>query len=301
MQEIGIAIPFYRNLDYLRSAVESVVAQSSPAWRLTVVDDSGRGEREESVRELVDSFRDGRIAYQRNPETLGMVSNWNRCIDRVQSPLVSLLHGDDRLLPSYVAEMGRCAEAHPDAVALYCGAEIIDASGRGVFSLPDRIKGWLEPSGGDGSSVLRGQPGATALMRGNFIMCPTLCFRRAVLGQRRFDHGWEQVQDLELTIRLLMEGETIAGSPAVAYAYRRHEESATSVHSESRLRFDEEIRLFDLIADRAEALGWSETARVARGKRIVKLHLLYRALRALARGRLGGAASTLRYLVSHWS
>jgi hypothetical protein len=98
-----------------------------------------------------------------------------------------------------------------------------------------------------------------------------------------------------------MEGETIVGSPAIAYAYRRHDASATSLQSESRLRFDEEIRLFDGIGDRAEALGWSETARVARAKRIVKLHLLYRVLHALARGRLQGASDTLRYLVSHWS
>ena len=96
-----------------------------------------------------------------------------------------------------------------------------------------------------------------------------------------------------------MEGEALVGSAEVAYAYRRHGESATWVQSQNRLRFDEEFRLFDQIAARAETLGWSETARVARKKRIVKLHLTYRVLRDLARLQAGSAFETLRYLRSH--
>ena len=133
-------------------------------------------------------------------------------------------------------------------------------------------------------------------MRGNFIMCPTLCYRRSTLGARRFDHGWEQVQDLDLTIRLLMDGETLVGTSEVAYAYRRHPESATWVQSQNRLRFDEEFRLFDQIAAHADALGWDEVARVSRRKRIVKLHLLYRAFGDLLRLRFRAAKQTLRYL-----
>jgi hypothetical protein len=136
-------------------------------------------------------------------------------------------------------------------------------------------------------------------MRGNFIMCPTLCFRRSVLGRRRFTRGWSQVQDLELSVRLLMDGESLVGSSEVAYAYRRHPASATAVHSECRLRFDEEFRLFDQVAERATELGWESTADVASRKRIVKLHLLYRAARDLIALRIGRAAKTLRYLATH--
>lgn len=299
MGPIGIAIPFYRNVPYLRTAIESVTQQSSPDWRLWVVDDSGGHEPEETLRELIASFDDDRIRYRRNPETLGMVSNWNRCLDTADTDLVTLLHGDDRLLPSYVAVIGRVASAHPKAVAVYCGATIIGASGKSRFSLADQVKRFFSPRS-RGDVMLAGPDAATALMRGNFIMCPTLCFRRGVLGARRFDHGWEQVQDLDLTVRLLMDGEALVGAPDVAYAYRRHDESATWVQSQNRLRFDEEFRLFDQIAARAESLGWSETARVARRKRIVKLHLAYRTLRDLAQLQPGSAFETLRYLRSRW-
>jgi len=295
----GIAIPFYRNLPYLRTAIESALQQSSPDWRLWVLDDSGGHESEAEVRELIASFGDERIHYFRNPGTVGMVSNWNRCLERADTELVTLLHGDDRLLPDYVERMGRLAAEHPKAVALFCGAAIIGPSGRPAFSLADQVKRFFAPRS-SGDLVLAGQAGATALMRGNFIMCPTLAFRRRLLGARRFDHGWEQVQDLDLTVRLLMDGEVLAGTPDVAYAYRRHRESATWVQSMNRLRFDEEFRLFDQIAARAEALGWAETARVSRRKRIVKLHLAYRVVRDVARLEPGSALATLRYLRSRW-
>jgi glycosyltransferase involved in cell wall biosynthesis len=300
MASIGIAIPFYRNVAYLRTAIQSVTEQSSEAWKLWVFDDSGGNETEAAVRETVEAFDDPRVHYHRNDDTLGMVSNWNRCLDRADTDLVTLLHGDDRLLPEYVSLMQRMARSHSEAVAFYCGAEIIGASGGRVFSLADAVKGFFEPASRD-HTILCGATGATALMRGNFIMCPTLCFRHQRLGTRRFDSRWEQVQDLDLTVRLLMEGETLVGSPELAYAYRRHPESATTVQSQNRLRFEEEFRLFDEVARAAKDLGWDETARVASRKRIVKLHLLYRALRDLLHLRPASAAATLRYLGSRWS
>ena len=298
LRTLTIAVPFYRGLAYLNDAIESVVSQSSPDWRLLVIDDSGDLEDADAVRELVTSFGDGRMEARRNPRNLGMVDSWNRCIDESNSDLVTLLHADDRLLPRYVELMLELADRHPRAAALYCRAAIIGRSGRRVFSLADLVKRWFAPWA-TGDAVLSGEPAVTALMRGNFIMCPTLCFRRSVLGMRRFTSGWSQVQDLELSVRLLMDGESLVGSPEVAYAYRRHPASATALHSECRLRFDEEFRLFDQVAERAADLGWKSTTRVARHKRIVKLHLLYRALRGLIALRIGQATETLRYLASH--
>jgi len=66
------------------------------------------------------------------------------------------------------------------------------------------------------------------------------------------------------------------------------------------LRFDEEFELFDLAAEQSEKLGWKDAARVSRGKRILRLHLLYRALRELGHGRPGASATHLRYLISRY-
>ncbi len=293
-ERLTIAIPFYRNADYLRSALESVLAQRRSDWTALVCDD---GETDRGVGELVASLGDGRISYFRNESNLGMAPNWNLCIDRAETGLVTLLHADDRLRPGYAARMLELASAHPDAAAFCCAASIIGPDGGSIFSLADAIKPLYVPGGGD-PLELRGESALAALMAGNFIICPTLCFRKRVLGPRRFDDRWKQVPDLELTTRLLMDGDALVYTHDAEYAYRRHAQGTTAIQSETRLRFDEEVELFERVAERADELGWARAARTARRKTIVRLHLAYRVLRELARLDLRGARDWLRYLRS---
>jgi glycosyltransferase involved in cell wall biosynthesis len=290
-ERLGIAIPFHRGVDWLEAAVRSVLEQTRGDWRLFVVDDGGA---EQGAEARLRALSDSRIAYHRNPGRLGMVPTWNRCLELADTELVTLLHADDLLLPGYAELVLRLAARFPEAAAVCCEARIIDAAGRPAFSLADAVKPWFRPRGDP--LVLRGEEGLRALMAANFVMCPTLCFRKAVLGARRFSGAWQQVQDLDLTSGLLLDGDAIVCSGQVAYAYRRHAEGATALQSDSGLRFDEEIRLFERVAARAEERGWHRAAAVARRKRIVRLHLLWRFVRDLLRARPGRAASWLQWL-----
>jgi glycosyltransferase involved in cell wall biosynthesis len=297
---LTFAIPYYSRPDYLRAAIESALGQSHEDWQLLVIDDSGRGSEAEQV---VRSFEDRRMRYLRNPENLGMIPTWNRCLDEASTDLVNLLHADDELLPGYATLMLELASQHPRAAAFFCQAEIMDAQGNPGFSFADYFKRFLIP-GRDHSLdnpdqiVLVGGEALRAVMRGDFIMAPTLCYRKSSLESQRFSGEWKQVQDLMFITNLLLADQTLIGSRESAYRYRRHAGSATTLQSESRLRFDEEFRAFDEIAARAEQKGWSQAARVAQQKRIVKLHLLYRAMGEVVRLRLGRATRTLRYLIS---
>jgi glycosyltransferase involved in cell wall biosynthesis len=293
-ERLSITIPFYRRRDYLEIAVASALRQSA-VHELIVVDDGGC---EQGVQAWLEGLGDRRVAYHRNPENLGMVPTWNQCFDHSSGELVTLLHADDELMPGYAPLMLELAAAHPGAAAFCCDARIIDANGEPTFSLADAVKP-LFRRGGPDPLLLEGEEGLRSLMAGNFIMCPTLCYRRARLGTRRFDSQWHQVQDLELTSRIVLDGDAILCSRRVEYAYRRHAEGATARQSESRLRFDEEFALFESVASRAERRGWQAAARVSRSKRIVKLHLLYRALRELLRLRVRSARNWLRYLIEH--
>jgi hypothetical protein len=226
-----------------------------------------------------------------------MSASWNACLDRAETDLVTLLHADDRLLPDYAGLVTTLAERFPEAVAVCCAARIIGARGEPVFSLADAVKRVFVPRGGD-PLRLRGEPALRAVMAGNFIMCPTLCYRKSRLGARRFSQEWQQVQDLELVAGLLLDGETLVYSRRAAYAYRRHPAGATALQSESLLRFEEEFALFERVARRAAELGWERAARVSRRAWIVRLHLVYRSLRALARLEPRRAAATLRCLAA---
>jgi len=288
---ITFAVPFYRGTDYLERAVRSAVAQTAPDWRLVVSDDSPDG----SGAAVVARVGDARVSYHRNPHTLGMAGNWNRCLDLADSPLVTLLHADDELLPNYAAVM--TAAAHPDAAAMYCRAVVVGPEGKPTFSLADRVKGLIAPRTA-GPTRLAGPAGIAALLRGNFITCPTVCYRTDRLRDRRFDPRWRFVLDLDFFTRLLAAGDVIVGLPDTAYAYRRHAGNATAEYTETLLRFDEEAALYDELAAEARqrGRGWEAVRRAGRGKRIVRLHLLYRAAADLVRGRLTAAAAKLSRL-----
>lgn len=288
---ITIAIPFYKGHAYLRAAIESVRRQTSSAWNLVVCDDGP----ETGTEALVASFGDPRMHYVRNERNLGMAGNWNRCLDVAETDLVNLLHADDELLPNYVEVMLRSGREYPEAAAFFCKAKVIDAAGRETFSFVDYIKRFLQPRS-RGPLVLHGRSAIAALMRGDFIMCPTVCYRGSRLPAERFRANWKMVLDLDFFTRILLGGGSIIGVPDVAYAYRRHSENATAAYTESLLRFDEESRLHDVIVDEAKKRNWPEVARTAAAKRMIKAHLAFRIAQDLARMRFSAAAGKTRFL-----
>lgn len=290
---ITFAIPYVGGAAYLRRAIESVRAQRGAGWELVICDNSRDGE----AGALAAAYDDARITVRRLAEPLTIAGNWNCALESGSGELVTILHSDDELLPEYGALMCSAAQRRPEATAFFCGARIIGPEGGPRFSFADWTKRFLEPPH-RGDLDLRGEDAVRALVRGNFIMCPTLCYRRSRLGEHRFLPRWRQVLDLELTTRLLMEGHVLIGVAAVGYAYRRHAASATTQQSESLVRFDEEARLYEELSARCEALGWKRAAAVARAKTIIRLHLLYAAASDLLGRRWMSAGAKLRFLRS---
>jgi glycosyltransferase involved in cell wall biosynthesis len=284
---ITFAIPYHSNPALFHRAVQSVYAQTSPHWRLVVSDDG--------PEPLGGGFaQDPRVRYSRAPAGLGMAGNWNRCLDLADTELVTLLHADDELEPTYAARMVEATDHHPEAAALFCRAAVIDANSRPTFSFPDFVKRFLIPSRRTPVTIA-GPVGLTAVLRGCFIMCPTVCYRLASLRGRRFDPRWRFVLDLDLFARLLLAGDRLVGIPDSLYRYRRHPGNATTAYTASLLRFSEESALYAELAARARVLGWSGTARVARRRTMIRLHLAYRIAHDVLAGRLAAARHKLRF------
>jgi glycosyltransferase involved in cell wall biosynthesis len=289
---VTFAIPFYSGLVYLPRAIESVLAQRDPSWQAFVVDNDSP---ERGAEAVVRGFRDDRIRYLRNPRNLGMAGNFNRCLDLAETDLVTLLHSDDELLPGYCGTVRAAAGRHPSAAAFYCRAEIIGEDSQPTFSLPDFVKYFIDPSPRR-EHVLAGEAGVRALLRSNFIMAPTLCFRKSVLADRRFPEGPQFVLDLELTTSLLLAGESLVGVPERCYRYRRHGGSATAEFTRTQHRFREESDYYDRMRAIAEARQWDRCARLAARKSVLKLNVTFCALRSFARLRLGQARRELQLL-----
>ncbi len=273
---ITYAVPYYSGLGYLRMALQSLIGQKNPHWLAIVLDDRGGEDAEETVR----SFNDNRISYVRNETNLGLSGNWNKALSMVTTELVTIFHSDDELESNYTDLILGLMARYPEAVAGHCRARVIGPSGKALWSLPDEVKKVIRPKGID-DIVTQGEEGLLSLVKGAWIFCPTLCYRKNLLPLGGFSSTWKFVLDVDLTSRILFDGGVIVGTPAVGYRYRRHLTNQTALLTESNIRFQEEIDHLNQISLRSSEIGWKRVQRSADRKVIVRLHLLYQALRAI--------------------
>jgi len=88
---VDVLMPYYGDVSMMQDAVRSVIAQSDPNWRLTVVDDGNA----DGVPEWFAGLGDDRVRYLRNERNLGVTGNFNRCLDLVDA--VCEITGSDKL------------------------------------------------------------------------------------------------------------------------------------------------------------------------------------------------------------
>lgn len=294
---ITLAIPFYGRTDFLGSAIASIQRQSAGDWVALVVDDCSPSNEAQA---LVARLDDPRIGYIRNDRNLGLAGNWNRCVAASSTPLVALLHGDDELMPDYVEKMLAAHDRWPAAAAIFCGAQVIDDRGFRMFSFRDHVKQWLLPSRAQ-PFELNGESGMISLLRGNFIMCPTLCYKRSLFEQLRFSADWRMVLDVDFYLRALIAGRGLVGLPDLAYRYRRHPTQVTAECERSLRLFSEETELWAWASREARTLGWHGAAKVAKKMSIIKLQLGYYILADALRLRFGEAWKKTAQLGATWA
>jgi glycosyltransferase involved in cell wall biosynthesis len=297
-EPVSIVIPFVSGIAYLREALHSAVNIPSDNVHIIVSDNTREPSERRAALQLVDELADPRVSFRAFDQHVEICSSFNRAMECATTDLVTLLHSDDRIGTNYVDVIRDLARAFPDAAAYYCAARIIDKDGRRTFSFVDWVKWFLIPGPAAQPTVLAGRAGVEALARGNFIISPAVCFRKSRLRGERWPDGLVQVADLEFWTRLLFAGEIFVGTRRIAYEYRRHAGQGTAQSNASLHRYREESAVYNLIAERAAARGWSTAERTSRLKLVTRLHLLYDIVVDICHLRLTAVRTKVSYLVA---
>src|SRR2546425_6554603 len=125
---ITIAVTVYDRRQYLAQAITSALSQTVPVHVIVVEDCGPDPTLEGFVRGKFGSM----VQYYRNPRRRGLFDNWNACIERCETPWLSILHDDDFLDPGFVAAMHELFQKAPGR-GLYFGETIVvDATGRSI-------------------------------------------------------------------------------------------------------------------------------------------------------------------------
>jgi glycosyltransferase involved in cell wall biosynthesis len=255
-----IMMPFYGRFDHLKLAVESVLAQSNDDWRLVIVDDVNP---DEEPGRWAAAIADPRVTYLRNEQNLGVSRNYRKCVELMTSDFGMLMGCDDVLLPGFVERVHALTARFPEASIIQPGVRVIDADGKGIRPLADRVKALYRPHGRN-PRTYEGEQLATSLLRGNWTYFPSLVWRAEVIREIGFRLDLNVVQDLAMLLEIAKRGGSLVLDDEVVFAYRRHSTSVSSVTGPDGSKFRQERTVFYEAAADLSALGWTRGARVAR-------------------------------------
>jgi GT2 family glycosyltransferase len=288
---IGVMMPFYGDVDQFKSAVKSLLLQSDPDWRLTIVDDRYP---DSGPREFVRGLNDARIKYIVNEKNLGISANFQMCINLATFEYTTIMGCDDILLPHYIERVSALLTENPAVSYLQPGVAVIDDRGRRVRPLADKVKARLRARH-PARAILSGEALAKSLLRGNWTYFPALCWRTDVLREFGFRQDYRIVLDLSLQLEIILSGGSLLVDDDIAFEYRRHERSASSWAATDGSRFTEEAALFAEAGQKMSAIGWASASRRARWHLSSRLNAVTKIPAAL----LAGNATSAGALISH--
>ncbi len=223
---LSIGIPYYRGLGYLREAIDSVLGQTFDDWELVVVDDRGPN-RPTRSSPRTPTRGSATCATSRT-------SGWpatGTSASAAPGALVTVLHGDDRLLPSYGGTVVEAAEEHPEVDALFTDARIIGSDGRPTTTLADRVKqASAPPVQGRPRAVRRRRPRRAA--RRQLHRLPHAVPAPRASATAPFDAGLRSSPTGTFTSRVLLEDGSLFGIREPLLEYRRHPPARPSMLTE---------------------------------------------------------------------
>ena len=111
MIRFSVIIPLYNKAPYVRKTVESIVGQTFTNWELIVVDDCSTDGSVTVVEQIIDP----RIRVVRLEENGGVGAARNRGVAESTAPYICFLDADDWWEPTFLEEMARVIERHPNA------------------------------------------------------------------------------------------------------------------------------------------------------------------------------------------
>lgn len=120
---VTIGIPAYNRAEYLREALDSLVAQSYSNLEILVSDDASTDETPRVCEEYV--RKDRRIQCFRQSRTLGIAGNHNFLLERANGKYFVWACDDDLRHQDFVKTLANLLSEYPDAVGAMCGVRHI--------------------------------------------------------------------------------------------------------------------------------------------------------------------------------
>lgn len=219
---VTVVIPTYNRSDYLKQAIESVLAQTYSHFNLLVSDNAST----DNTREMVESFDDERIFYHSHPENLGMLNNYRFALTYPQTEFVAYLSDDDLYTSQLLETAIALLDQHPEAAYFACSAKFFG----------DETEGELRPHAiTDRETPFLYMPPASAV---SFLGLDnpgpmTVCRRRVLHNEIQWPKSDYVPGDLFILTQLMVQGGFVFSNLPL-YRFRIHGQNASYTPSQKR-------------------------------------------------------------------
>jgi len=222
---VSVAIPAFNEAKRIRTAIESVRAQTEAPAEILVIDDGSSDDTAAAATSL-----GARVIVQSNA---GIARTRNRLLREARFPWLAFLDADDIWYPDKLAAIRAAHDACPDVdfitSDLRCRAEDGATAIASVFGTTARYRALPKRLLGDDVVLIRGDELGRALAIANFIGTSTVAIRRDRMLERglffdetlRSDTYAFVAEDVEWYLRVLRTTDALAiAKPLGEYRFR---------------------------------------------------------------------------------
>lgn len=163
---IGIVTPSYNQGAFIRSTIESVLAQNYPNLEYRIVDGGSTDGTVETLRSYGD-----RISWVSEKDE-GQAQAINKGLIGLSADVVAFINSDDLYLPGALSFVAAYFASHPEAMWLTGDHAIIDSEGRKTQAYVSVYK-----------RILRSHPTFRRLAVANYIVQPSTFWRKELLAE----------------------------------------------------------------------------------------------------------------------
>lgn len=225
---ISIIVPTYNVEKYIRTCIESILAQTYRNVEVIIVNDGSTDQSLAVISDLICSHHNVKVINQKNQ---GVSVARNTGIDVATGKYITFVDPDDKIMPGFVSSLYQIADK--------TGADIVRGSFRDFNgNIPkDWVPDFNVPTN-CGTIVL------DQLLSSNisFVVWSSI-YRLDFINSNhiRFTPGIVVYEDIDFTTRAYMLAKLVATSPEPNYAYRRNRQgSVLTTNNAQKMSLSEE-------------------------------------------------------------
>lgn len=194
---VSILMCTYNREQYLKRAIDSVIAQTYTEWELIIVDDGST----DNTEQLVASYPDPRIRYIKMDKNRFYCYAANYGLQNCRGDYVAFQNSDDEWLSDKLEKQMRFMEEHTEAGACFTEVTLIDNEGNDLSERCLPMEKLFENHYEDQKDWMH-----FFLHKGNCVCHPSALVRKKVMDEvGGFNLMYCQLADFDLWVRIVTE------------------------------------------------------------------------------------------------